>query len=274
LWLTLSILLASLLGLSIAPTARADSSSVTAQVCRANVEPCQRVISIPEGETVTLDLLLDGLDGSSPLQVAAWETHYQFTNTSVVELVPSPSSGEPLQEQGDAELALDGLARLQSSADEGTGQYYTVQNQYNAVPGQLDYAVTLLRFSGAGPQPGVPSFANKGQLLLGRITLNAVAQGSTDIVAGSSAGVSFQAIAVTGSGGLQPLGAAFTTPLLTINVGPPSAPEFLGQVVPRTPSDATALDPFPLELTVTFWQEGAIPPGLGEALSRWLFSIT
>ena len=82
LWLTLSILLASLLGLSVAPTARADSSSVTAQVCRANVEPCQRVISIPEGETVTLDLLLDGLDGSSPLQVAAWETHYQFTNTT------------------------------------------------------------------------------------------------------------------------------------------------------------------------------------------------
>jgi hypothetical protein len=138
-----------------------------------------------------------------------------------------------------------------------------VQNQYNAVPGQLDYAVTLLRFSGAGPQLGAPSFANNGQLLLGRITLNAVAQGSTDIVTGSSAGVSYQAVAVTGSGGLQPLGAAFTTPLLTINVGPLSAPEFLGQVVPRTPSDATALDPFPLELTVTFWQEGAIPPWLG-----------
>lgn len=259
----LSALLASLLVFSVAPTARADSPVVTFQVCRASAGPCQKVINISEGETLTLDLILDGLDAGSPLPVVAWETHYQFTNTSVIELVPSPTSGEPVQEQGDAGLALDGLTRLRSSADEGTGQYYTAQNQYDSGLGQLDYAVTLLGFGPAIPQPRVLPFSNQAQLLLGRITLKGVAPGSTDLVAGTPAGDSFQAVTVTGSDELKLLGAAFSTPLLTINVGSASAPEFLGQVVPQTSSGITALAPFPLELTVTFWQEGAIPPWLG-----------
>jgi hypothetical protein len=56
-----------------------------------------------------------------------------------------------VQEQGDARLALEGLARLRNSADEAASQYFTVQNQYDSGPGRLDYAVTLLRFSPASP---------------------------------------------------------------------------------------------------------------------------
>jgi hypothetical protein len=74
-----------------------------------------------------------------------------------------------VQEQGDARLALEGLARLRNSADEAASQYFTVQNQYDSGPGRLDYAVTLLRFSSASPQPRVLPLSNPAQLLLGRI---------------------------------------------------------------------------------------------------------
>jgi hypothetical protein len=48
------------------------------QVCRANVEPCQNEVSMPEGGTVELDLVLTtGPNASSsPLQVVGWATHF------------------------------------------------------------------------------------------------------------------------------------------------------------------------------------------------------
>jgi Dockerin type I domain len=240
-------------------TAQANSPTFTARVCRSNVAPCQKVINLPVGETVTLDLLLDNSGGSSPIPVAAWETHYQLTNTSTVGRVPVSSSGEPVQEQGDGTLALEGLTPLRNSADETTAQYYTVQNQYNTASGQFDYAVTLLRFSPARPAPQVSPFSDNSRLLLGRITLKGVAQGSADLVAG----VSSQAVIITSSGQLQSLGATSNSPLLNINVGQSSTPEFLGQLAPQTASDASIPGPLPLELTITFWPEGAVPPWLG-----------
>ena len=59
----------------------AASHPLAIQVCRANVHPCQKEVSIPEHGTVELDLVLGAAspsNASDPLQIAAWETHFRL----------------------------------------------------------------------------------------------------------------------------------------------------------------------------------------------------
>jgi hypothetical protein len=260
----------------------------------ATVEISPSVVDITVGEETTLDIILNDADGS---QVVSWETHFTVTDGSVVEVVNDVLTGEPVQEQGPG-LALDGLERLAADgSNEGTAQYFTAQNQYDA-SGQLDYTVTLLRFDPADPGQRVDPFSGNPELVIGRITLKGIAEGTTQIQAvfqgpetcdngidddsdglvdGDDPDCNIKIIVLTGDGAvdfLLPVNPA-AVPLATINVGP--AIEFMGKVAPQEPLDPDPENPawFIMDLTVTFWEPGAIPPwAQGEAEPVATFDVT
>jgi hypothetical protein len=238
------------------------------QVCRANVGPCQNEVSIPEGGTVELDLVLTtGPNASnSPLQVAGWATHFQISDNSVAELRPDIVSGRPVREQGDPELALESLVKLQDSGSESSGQFFTVQNHFDATSGRLDYSVTLVRFDQTRPQSRVLPFSTDAQLHLGRITINGVSKGSSDISPEAISGNPFQVVTLDSSGGLSSVAAVpSSTPQATIRVGDVTTAELQGHIVPQGTVNDPLPGQFPTVLTVTFWQSGAIPPWRGGA---------
>ncbi|HLF04373.1 MAG TPA: dockerin type I domain-containing protein [Dehalococcoidia bacterium] len=252
--MALALVLASLPG-----PAAAQAPPLTLSLCRAAVQPCQREVNLLPGQTVALDLVLTG---ASPLPVIAWETHLKLSNGLAVEVAPAGGSADPVQEQGDALLALDGLNKLAGQANQASAQYFTVQNRYLAESGQLDYTVALLRPGSALPEPRVAPLSDSGGLLLGRITIRGVAQGVVDIVPAVS-GVPFRVVGLTPSGEMVSQEAiSFASPLARINVDPLRAPvSLLGQVALPAPSGAGALTP--RVLAISFWEPGAAPPWHG-----------
>jgi hypothetical protein len=244
----------------------ANTPLFSIQVCRANVEPCQKEVSIPEGGTMDLDLILTAGTpnaSSSPLQVVGWETHFRLSDNSVVDLMPDTVSGQPVREQGDPELALDSLLKLQDSGGEGSGEYFTVQNHFDGNSGRLDYSVTLVRFDQTSPQSRVLPFATNVRLHLGRITVKGVSKGSFDI---SPEAISnpFQVVTLDAPSDLSSVAAvASSTPQTTIRVGDVTTAELQGQIAPQGPLSNPLSGQFPTLLTVTFWPADAIPPWRG-----------
>src|SRR5919106_2326168 len=224
------------------------------QVCRANVEPCQNEVSIPEDGTVELDLVLTATDPKArngSLQAARWATPLSITDSSVVELMPDAASGLPVREQGASELALKGLLKLQDISSEGSGQFFTVQNQFDGSSGILDYAITLVRFDQAKPQPRVLPFATDTQLHLGRITVKGVSEGSSDISPEATSGNPFQVVTVDASGDLSSAAAGPSSiPQATVKVGDVTTAELQGQIVSQGTVNGPPPGRFPTVLTV------------------------
>ena len=167
-WLLFFALMIGGTGAFLVITTRADSPQLTVQICRSNVEPCQTEVNIAKGGRVALDLFLDG---GPPSEIVAWQTRHRLTNSPVADLIPDPTSGEPVQEQGDRSLALDGLNQLQDSPSQADSQYFTAQNQHGPGSGQVDYSVTLIRFDQTKAQPRVQPIASQSRPLIGRITV-------------------------------------------------------------------------------------------------------
>lgn len=264
-FLTVPVLLALSLSSS---TGNASVPQIALEICRAEVTPCQREVSIPQNGAVDLDLVLNAgaaPSSTSPVQIVGWESHLRLGDTTVAKLMSGRPSGRPVKEQGEATMALEGLVPLTGGAGPGNGQYFTVQNQYDPLSGLLDYAVTLVRFDPSKPKPHVPPITGGPRWHLGRIAVQGSAQGTSDISVASVPGTNpSQVLTLNSTNQLHALSLQ-SSPGATavINVGNVTTPELLGQVGSAPADDGAPTLPFPLVLTVSFWKAGAIPEWRG-----------
>ena len=259
---------------SVNPAAAAEANPVpalaaTLQICRADVTPCQREVNLPVGGEVALDLFLTPAAGWKPPEahfLVAWETHFQLTGDAGFELVNAGPAGAPVQEQGSSRLILDGLTRLsRNSRTSGTaGRYYRVQNRYNQTTRRLDFSVTLAGFSSDDPPTDLMVLTPENQLLLGIITIRGATPGRAELTIANSEGRSFQVVTVTGAGRATPRLLDAGRPLVVVNVGPAAEQARLrGRVWAQSPPGEEKSHPFGRQFTLTFWQEGAVPPWRG-----------
>jgi hypothetical protein len=248
-------------------TAQGNSPALTLEVCRANVEPCQNEVSIPENGAVALDLVLMGHTADAAAELAllvGWQFHLQLADKSVAEPAPQAPGGPPVQEQGATALALDGLSPLSDAGNPEGGQYFTVQNRYDAGSGRLDYAVTLVPSElDASQPPGLVALGDT-EVALGRVTIRGLAPGGTAVLVGDVAADPFQ-IVIRDSSGEFHSRILHSGPgaLATINVGPVTTPQFSGQIARPEPGDEGPPASYVGELSVSFWPVGAIPPWRG-----------
>ena len=252
--------IASWLGVLTAETA---SHPIAISWCRANVSPCQTNLSIPEGGSVELDLVLNFAPATTNPSIVAWETHHLLTDTSVAAIVPDTATSRTVQEQGAVGLALNGLTRLTAGLGSSAGQYFTPQNNYNAISGELDYSVTLV--GPAAPMPS-PSFrSDPAQIVIGRVVVAGLSSGSSQIIAAASVNP-MQVVTHTPAGPLRstPLAAA-KTPAATIRVGPVDTVEVRGKLAGTSRSGPSRIGSFPSTLALSFWQPGAVPAWRGGA---------
>jgi hypothetical protein len=248
-------------------TAQGNSPGLALEVCRANVEPCQNQVSIAENGVVALDLVLTGHTADAvaePALMVGWQIHLRLADTSVADPVPQAPGGPPVQEQGAAGLALNGLSPLSSVGNPAGGRYFTVQNRYDAGSGRLDYAVTLMPSDPDVSQPPGLVASGDTRLTLGRVTLRGSAPGGTAVLVGDAAADPFQIVIRDSSGDfhsriLHPGPGA----LATINVGPVTTPELFGQIARPEPEDEGPPASYVEELSVSFWPVGAIPTWRG-----------
>ena len=243
--------------------------AATLQICRVDVTPCQREVNLPVGGEVALDLFLTPAADWNPPEahfLVAWETHFQLTGDDGVKLVNAGPAGAPVQEQGSRRLILDGLTRLsRNSRTSGTaGRYYRVQNSYDPATGRLDFSVTLAGFSPDNPPTDLMALTPETRLLLGIITIRGAAPGRSELVAANSAGRPFQIVTITGAGKATPRLVDAGSPLVVVNVGPAAEQARLrGRVWAQSPAGGEKSHPFGRQFTLTFWQEGAVPPWRG-----------
>lgn len=260
LFLFIVVLVICSFGSSSGRKAEADAASLSLQICRANVEPCQTEVSIPEGGAVGLDLVLsDTNSNTSPFQIAAWETHFRIGDSSVAELVPDTDSGRPVQQQGDSELALEGLHPLQSSGNEHRSQFFTAQNQFDSDSGRLDYSVTLVGFDPAKPQSRVLPFSSQARLHLGRVTVSGLTGGSSGISPEDPTGNPSQVVALDTGEGFGYVTVPLPVSQATVKTGNVTTAKLQGQIAQPDPDSDLLTTPFPAVLSITFWRPGAIP---------------
>ena len=240
---------------------RGQEFSISMQVCRSWVEPCQQVLALPRGGATTLDLRLQA-HGSGRVELAAWETHLNVTNSQNGQVVLEPTNDGPVREQGDGNYALNGLARVEDGTDGQAGRYFTVQNRYDPASNTLDYSVTLVDFAKTGQSSSAITLTGGDSLILGRITLNGVAEGSVSITAAAPPAGTSQFVILGGNNRVSNLHTArFASPLAAIHLGATSASADLhGQITPQFPADGPDGSWPTRKLTVSFWEAGAIPP--------------
>ena len=243
--------------------------AATLQICRVDVTPCQREVNLPVDGEVALDLFLIPAAGWNPTEahfLVAWETHFQLTGDAGVKLVNAGPAGAPVQEQGSRRLILDGLARLSrnsGTAAVSSGRYYRVQNSYDQATGRLDFSVTLAGFSPDDPPTDLMALTPETRLLLGIITIRGATPGRAELVAADSAGRPFQIVTIPGDGKATPRLVDAGSPLV-VNVGPAAEQaRFRGRVWAQSPAGGEKSHPFGRQFTLTFWQEGAVPPWRG-----------
>ena len=221
------------------------------------------------GGEVALDLFLTPAADWNPPEahfLVAWETHFQLTGDAEVKLVNAGPAGAPVQEQGSSRLILDGLTRLsRNSRTSGTaGRYYRVQNRYDPATGRLDFSVTMAGFSPDNPPADLMALTPENRLSLGIITIRGATPGRAELTAANSEGRSFQVVTITGAGKATPWLADAGRPLVVVNVGPAAEQARLrGRVWAQSPADGEKSHPFGRQFTLTFWQEGAVPPWRG-----------
>lgn len=235
---------------------QAATPTIDLLVCRANVDPCQTELSLPIGGTVSLDLLIETDATGVTLPVVAWETHHILSDGLVAGIKLNPTSGQPVQEQRDPILALNGTPWLNGNPVGVSSGYFTVQNQFDSASGQLDYTITLTNYSLAGRPDGMQLDDKHPRAVIGRIVIEGNSLGTSKLDRSGTPITPVQIIALDQSGNLLPIPVpASGFPSASIKVGPVTTTEFRGQLASQ--------DHFPSELAVSLWQPGAVPPWLG-----------
>ena len=248
--------------LAVLPVWSAGSLAVL-EVCRAGVEPCQRLLNAPVGEPVALDLIISSsapAEPGSPLNLVAWETHFRLAGDGdlrLVEQLPVWGVGGklPVREQGRYRYALRGLVRLEAGTPDPDADYYTVQNSFNEERGQLDYAVTLLGSGKPRPLVSYSPRSSRDRWLIGRIVFSGQSPGSIQVSPNTEAGLAFQAISLSEQGERAPIPLSAVSPLATVRVGLSGGTlDLEGQFTGGSANSSSSMG-----LVVTFWNPGAVP---------------
>ena len=266
----------------------ADPSFASIRICRAGVEPCQREVNLPVGGEVDLELFLvasPDWDPSGTHLVVAWESHIRMVGSLAVDLLPAGADGDPVQEQGNPRLALDGLTRLAPDSPESSGLYYGAENRYDPATGQLDYSVTRAGFSANDPVTYRPvtnnpiigtgeidrPFTQDSRLMLGKITVRGAAVGRA-LLSGVNSDTDEAAIRVVtyaysgrDSGTMMRRTVPVSDgPLAEVNVGPSAERvRIRGQAWLPAPVGSDRRTAFDRDLTLTFWKPGEVPSWQG-----------
>ena len=270
----------------------ADPSFASIQICRAGVEPCQREVNLPVGGEVDLELFLVAAPDWDPPGthlVVAWESHIRMVGGVAVDLLTVGADGDPVQEQGNPRLALDGLTRLApgmpADSPESFGLYYGTQNRYDPATGQLDYSVTRAGFSANNPVTRRPitnnpiigtgekdrPFTQDSRLMLGKITVRGAAMGRA-LLSGVNADTdeaAFRVVTYAYSGRdsgtmMRRTVPVSDGPLAAVNVGPSAERvRIRGQAWLPAPVGSDRRTAFDRDLTLTFWKPGEVPSWQG-----------
>ena len=241
---------------------RGQEFSISMQVCRSWVEPCQQALALPRGGATTLDLRLQAHgNGSGRVELAAWETHLSVTSSRNGKVVLEPTNDGPVREQGNGNYALNRLTRVEDGTDGQAGRYFTVQNRYDPASNTLDYSVTLVDFAKTGQSSSAITLTGGDSLILGRITLHGVAEGTVSITAAAPPAGTSQFVILGGNNRASNLHTArFASPLAAVHLGATHASVDLhGQITPQFPADGPDGSWPTRKLTVSFWEAGAIP---------------
>ena len=261
------LLLTALLSLNTPTPARSANPDLELQICPTEMAPpCPDDVELRVGDKVTLDLLLTAENGAAANTrwLVGWELHLQLTGAAAVEVATDGNAGRPVQERGDRRLFLNDRLPLRANARTANRHYYRIQNSYDSATGRLDYSVVLAGYSTEPPIDGLQPLAGDNGLLLGRITLHAIAPGEVELRPRSA--TSFQAAVLTPDGKIIPLTARARS--LTVDVlledDPTLPPPILrGRVWAQSVRGQDRSRPFNRPLTLTFWQAGAVPPWRG-----------
>ena len=187
-----------------------------------------------------------------------------MTGAAAVEVAADGNAGRPVQERGNRRLFLDDWLPLRANARTANRRYYRIQNSYDSATGRLDYSVVLAGYSTKPPIDGLQPLAGDDGLLLGRITLRAIAPGEVELRPRSA--ISFQAAVLTPEGKIIPLTArarSLTVDVLTEDDPTLPPPTLRGRVWSQSVRGQDRPHPFNRPLTLTFWQAGAVPPWRG-----------
>ena len=153
---------------------QAATPSINLLVCRAHVDTCQTKLSIPISGTISLNLILELKIETDATAVAVpldtWKAHYVLSDRSLSGIKLNATSGQPVQEQHRPIWALDKTPRLDDSAG-ASGGYLTVQNRFDPVTGQLDYAITLTNFNLTGHPASMQLDESHPGAVIGRIVI-------------------------------------------------------------------------------------------------------
>ena len=276
----------------------ADPAFASIRICRAGVEPCQREVNLPVGGEVDLELFLVAApdwDLPGTHLVVAWESHIRMVGGVAVDLLTVGADGDPVQEQGNPRLALNGLTRLAPGMSpdslESSRLYYGTQNRYDPATGQLDYSVTRAGFSANNPgtyRPitGNPNITNNpmtgtgeidrpftrgSRLMLGKITVRGAAVGRALLFGVNSdtdkAAIRVVTYAYSGRDSgtmMRRMVPVSDGPLASVNVGPSAETvRIRGQAWLPAPVGIERRTAFDRELTLTFWKPGEVPSWQG-----------
>ena len=146
--------------------------------------------------------------------------------------------------------------------EEPAGRYFTVQNLHDPASGALDYSVTLLDFARPDAATAAIPLSNDTSLLLGRITLQGVADGRLDIIPADPSESPSQFVLLDRRGRTTTVQPSESSLLLaSVRVGNDAAAGGIqGQVTSEYPEDLQQSSWLPMPVNVSFWETGAVPP--------------
>ena len=229
-WLLLTFLAAAAICsltvfLAARPIAHASDDFPALKLCRSHVVPCQRNLNLPVGGEVSLDLVLSAPEGYSTRRgwpLMAWYLRLLVGDTGTVALEAAGPSGNPVQEIGLPELALEGLKPLPpdgSVSETDPGTFLGLLNRYEPATGLIEYGINLLAKPDAEGLPGGPRIVRGKDLLLGKLKLRGMEPGRTDIAADNAYPNPLEVLYVKSSRRLFTANLNAAHPLATVNVG-------------------------------------------------------
>lgn len=242
------------------PVAQASDDLPSLKLCRSNVVPCQRRLNLPVGGEVSLDLVLSVPEAFSIRRgwpLLAWYLRLLVGDTDTVQPEAVGPSTHPVQESGFSELALHGLEQLPPEgkvSNAETATFLRLRNRHQPATGLIEYAINLLDNPNTGGQRNGPRMVRGKELLLGRLKLQGMEAGLTDIAADHEYANPLEVLYVKSSTRLYTANLNAAHPLATLNVGPTAEQARLrGSSVKALPWQGKVHPLAGRNLTLEFW---------------------
>jgi hypothetical protein len=243
--------------------------SPTVELCRIDVSPCQREVSLAPGEEVTLALIIrapESANNSDGQSLFAWDVRLVLEDSNVVDLPDMAARGLLFREQDRPQSALAGLNLLNAGTltDPSAGSYYRVKNSYSESDSRLEYAITTVAGEAGKLAQNQLDLEAGEEVLLGTLTLRGNRSGTARIVVDSTSPTASKLVLLDPSGELTVVDLSVRDSLALVNVGPEAERTRLeGQVWSDVPVGQDSFQPFTRPFGIEFWKQGSLPESQG-----------